>query len=211
MTTTKQSWLKRSLAVLLAVIMVMSMGVANVFAAGDTDDDSGSTPAPSYLTEPGEGSVMSLTAGDNTYYFDDVASAFAAVDDTAITGDVTLKVLKDLTINEGIEIKGGVQSTLDLNGKTITVSENVSLVSGKLLLTDTDVGGSGKVTITGSYAFDVTASDGEAELAVQDCTIEGERAALKVTGENAALHIGTGADISSERNAVINIQTVLLK
>ena len=35
MTTTKQSWLKRSLAVLLAVMMVMSMGVANVFAAED--------------------------------------------------------------------------------------------------------------------------------------------------------------------------------
>ena len=33
-TTTKQSWLKRSLAILLAVMMVMSMGVANVFAAG---------------------------------------------------------------------------------------------------------------------------------------------------------------------------------
>ena len=33
MTTTKQSWLKRSLAVLLAVMMVMSMGVANVFAS----------------------------------------------------------------------------------------------------------------------------------------------------------------------------------
>ena len=36
MTTTKQSWLKRSLAVLLAVMMVMSMGVANVFAAEPT-------------------------------------------------------------------------------------------------------------------------------------------------------------------------------
>ena len=35
MTTAKQSWLKRSLAVLLAVMMVMSMGVANVFAAGE--------------------------------------------------------------------------------------------------------------------------------------------------------------------------------
>ena len=35
MTTTKQSWLKRSLAVLLAVMMVMSMGVADVFAAED--------------------------------------------------------------------------------------------------------------------------------------------------------------------------------
>ena len=36
MTTTKQSWFKRSLAVLLAVMMVMSMGVANVFAAEPT-------------------------------------------------------------------------------------------------------------------------------------------------------------------------------
>ena len=36
MTTTKQSWLKRSLAVLLAVMMVMSMGVADVFAAEPT-------------------------------------------------------------------------------------------------------------------------------------------------------------------------------
>ena len=33
MTTTKQSWLKRGLSVLLAVMMVMSMGVVNVFAA----------------------------------------------------------------------------------------------------------------------------------------------------------------------------------
>lgn len=32
MTTTKQSWLKQSLAVLLAVVMVMSMGITNVFA-----------------------------------------------------------------------------------------------------------------------------------------------------------------------------------
>lgn len=36
MTMTKQSWLKRSLAVLLAVMMVMSAGIANVFAAEKT-------------------------------------------------------------------------------------------------------------------------------------------------------------------------------
>ena len=32
MTTTKQSWFRRSLAMLLAVMMVMSMGITNVFA-----------------------------------------------------------------------------------------------------------------------------------------------------------------------------------
>ena len=36
MTRTKQSWLKRSLAVLLAVMMVMSMGVTNALAAEKT-------------------------------------------------------------------------------------------------------------------------------------------------------------------------------
>ena len=39
MTTTKQSWLKRSLAVLLAVMMVMGMGmgVTNAFDAEKTN------------------------------------------------------------------------------------------------------------------------------------------------------------------------------
>lgn len=36
MTTTKQSWLKRSLAMFLAVVMVMGMGVTNAFAAEKT-------------------------------------------------------------------------------------------------------------------------------------------------------------------------------
>ena len=36
MTTAKKSWFKRSLAVLLAVMMVMSMGISNVFAAEPT-------------------------------------------------------------------------------------------------------------------------------------------------------------------------------
>ena len=95
MTTAKQSWLKRGLSAVLAATMVLSMNAVSVFAAGD-DSDSSSTSAPSYSTEAGENSVMSLEAGGNTYYFDDVASAFAAVNDTTnITGDVTLKVLKD--------------------------------------------------------------------------------------------------------------------
>ena len=40
MTTTKQSWLKRSLAMLLAVMMVMSMGVTNAFAADSGSEES---------------------------------------------------------------------------------------------------------------------------------------------------------------------------
>ena len=56
MTTTKQSWLKRSLAVLLAVVMVMSMGIMNVFAQ---------TPALSVnVTDVGE-TEATLTITDN--------------------------------------------------------------------------------------------------------------------------------------------------
>ena len=56
MTTTKQSWFKRSLAVLLAVMMVMSMGIMNVFAQ---------TPALSVnVTDVGEAEAK-LTITDN--------------------------------------------------------------------------------------------------------------------------------------------------
>ncbi|RAQ28663.1 hypothetical protein DPQ25_07645 [Hydrogeniiclostridium mannosilyticum] len=45
MTTTKRSWFKRSLSVLLAVTMVLSMGVLNVFAAEEK------CPMPEFYTE----------------------------------------------------------------------------------------------------------------------------------------------------------------
>lgn len=114
MTTTKQSWLKRSLAVLLAVMMVMSMGVANVFAAGGESD--GTAPAAGYSTEQTENSVMSLTAGDNTYYFDDVADAFAALKDEAIRGEVTLTVLRDNVTWDVADNNGLYNVMLGVNG-----------------------------------------------------------------------------------------------
>ena len=76
MTTTKQSWLKQSLAVLLAVMMVMSMGVADVFAAGGEGD--GAAPAAGYSTEQTENSVMSLTAGENSRYQKEVYMPYSA-------------------------------------------------------------------------------------------------------------------------------------
>lgn len=131
MTTTKQSWLKRSLAVLLAVIMVMSMGVANVFAAGGEGD--GTVPAAGYSTEQTENSTMSLTAGENTYYFDDVADAFGALTDEAIRGDITLTVLNDATWNVtengngfynamlGVDGTGLIDLKIDLAGHNLAI------------------------------------------------------------------------------------------
>ena len=59
MTTTKQSWLKRSLAMLLAVMMVMSMGVTNAFAA-----DSGSEESNVPVISLGKSSQTSTKVND---------------------------------------------------------------------------------------------------------------------------------------------------
>ena len=186
MTTTKQSWLKRSLAVLLAVMMVMSMGVANVFAAG--------------------GNQASVTVGNQTTEYSSFADAVAALNQNIGENPVTLTVLSDLTISEDIEIKGGEQSTLDLNGNTVTLSGDIVLSSGKLTLTD-NTDNPGKLTITGSHYFNVTASAGNAELIIQNCTIEAEQTALKTTGENASLKIENGANISATgRSAVVIVE-----
>lgn len=187
MTTTKQSWIKRSMAVLLAVIMVMSMGVANVFAA--------------------DGNQASVAVDNQTTEYPTFADAVAALNQNVGEKPATLTVLSDLTISEDIEINGGEQSTLDLNGNTVTLSGNITLSSGKLLLTDSNTDNPGKLTITGSHNFDVTASEGSAELAIQNCVIEAGQTAVKTTGENASLKIENGADVSAtERSAVVIVE-----
>ena len=55
MTTAKQSWFKRGLAILLAVMMVFSMGIANVFAM------EGNAATLSVSEETEEGAVLSVT------------------------------------------------------------------------------------------------------------------------------------------------------
>ena len=59
MTTTKQSWLKRSLALLLAMMMVMSLGIANVSA-----EDAEALPPAKIPTEP-----LNKEAYQEDYYY----------------------------------------------------------------------------------------------------------------------------------------------
>lgn len=147
MTTAKKSWFKRGLSAVLAATMVLSMNAVSVFA-----QDDGTTAAADYSKTQSESSVMSLTAGEDTYYFDDVASAFAAVDNTeAITGDVTLKVLKDTEYEFGTSDKAILQLfqsatgsvTLDLNSfdlNLISLKEKsygtINIYSPSFTLTD---------------------------------------------------------------------------
>ena len=107
MTTTKQSWLKRSLAVLLAVMMVMSMGVANVFAAG-TDE----------VSIPD----ANLKAAINRQLAKQTGSQRA--DDAAVTEDDMASLTELVAENAGITDLTGLEKavnleTLDLSGNDL--------------------------------------------------------------------------------------------
>ena len=78
---------------------------------------------------------MSLTAGDNTYYFDDVADAFGALKDEAIRGAVVLTVLKNVTwdvvdsnglynVMLGVDETGLIDLKIDLAGHDLTIKGN---------------------------------------------------------------------------------------
>lgn len=164
-----------------------------------------STPAANVLTD--NGNQVSITAGKETTEYETFAAAVTALNQNIEDVPTTLTLLENLTIDENIEIKGGTQTTLDLNGNTVTLSGNITLSSGKLLLTDSNTDNPGKLTITGSHNFDVTASEGSAELAIQNCVIEAGQTAFKTTGENASLKIENGADVSAtERSAVVIVE-----
>ena len=107
MTTTKQSWIKRSLAVLLAVMMVMSMGVANVFAAG-TDE----------VSIPD----ANLKAAINRQLAKQTGSQRA--DDAAVTEDDMASLTELVAENAGITDLTGLEKavnleTLDLSGNDL--------------------------------------------------------------------------------------------
>lgn len=126
--------------------------------------------AANVLTD--NGNQVSITVGKETTEYETFAAAVTALNQSIEDVPTTLTLLENLTIDENIEIKGGTQTTLDLNGNTVTLSGNITLSSGKLLLTDSNTDNPGKLTITGSHNFDVTASEGSAELAIQNCVIE---------------------------------------
>ena len=117
MTTTKQSWLKRSLAVLLAVMMVMSMGVANVFAAGM---DEVSIPD------------ANLKAAINQQIAKQTGSQ--REDTAAITEDEMASLTELVAENAGISDLKGIQNAsnlkkLDLSGNNLSGAGTFSYLS----------------------------------------------------------------------------------
>ena len=153
MTTTKQSWLKRSLAVLLAVMMVMSMGVANVFAAG-TDE----------VSIPD----ANLKAAINRQLAKQTGSQRA--DDAAVTEDDMASLTELVAENAGITDLTGLEKainleTLDLSGNDLwwIGAEYSQLAAGDFFesftkikhidLSDCNIGGDKGTTINLNSAF----------------------------------------------------------
>jgi len=153
MTTTKQSWIKRSLAVLLAVMMVMSMGVANVFAAG-TDE----------VSIPD----ANLKAAINRQLAKQTGSQRA--DDAAVTEDDMASLTELVAENAGITDLTGLEKavnleTLDLSGNDLwwIGAEYSQLSAGDFFesftkikhidLSDCNIGGDKGTTITLNSAF----------------------------------------------------------
>ena len=107
MTTTKQSWIKRSMAVLLAVIMVMSMGVANVFAAGTDEVSIPDANLKAAINRQLAKQTGSQRADDAAVTEDDMASLTELVAESAGITDLT-----------GLE-KAVNLETLDLSGNDL--------------------------------------------------------------------------------------------
>lgn len=121
MTTTKQSWLKRSLAVLLAVMMVMSMGVANVFAAGTDEVNIPDSNLKAAINRQLAKQTGSQRADDAAVTEDDMASLTELVaEDAGIT---------DLTgLDKAVNLE-----TLDLSGNELSMSspfETLAFITG---------------------------------------------------------------------------------
>ena len=97
MTTTKQSWFKRSLAVLLAVMMVMSMGITNVFAQ---------TSALSVnVTDVGE-TEATLTITDNNSIDASVKYAIYRVQDSSIPAPSVEDLKQQSEENKSVTMTG---------------------------------------------------------------------------------------------------------
>ncbi|MDR2770730.1 MAG: hypothetical protein LBB57_01675, partial [Clostridiales Family XIII bacterium] len=110
-----------------------------VAATLDSVSETVSLPLSFYRTTLGDDDAVSLTDGaDNTYYFSDAQTAFAAVDDPNIVGDVTLKVVGTdvtYTVASGtssatVQMFSGATGavTLDLNGKALKLRMDIETV-----------------------------------------------------------------------------------
>ena len=103
----------------------------------------------SYTVVDTKETVATITRGENTYWYESLAAAFAAAQD----GD-TIVVVATAAIPERIQIEKSV--TLDLNGQTVTVAAGIGnrsaldVRAGTFTLIDSSENGTGVIDATGA-------------------------------------------------------------
>ncbi|SHH88373.1 Ig-like domain (group 2) [Sporobacter termitidis DSM 10068] len=163
-------------------------------------------------------SAFSLAVGVNTYYFENPQAAFNAVSDTNLSGDMTLKVLKDTEytyeVNSGssahLFFSGtGGAVTLDLNKRTLTMIGNrtggavsVRFAAPSVNIIDSQATGSATAGTLDAGLLDVrngilsaTATDGIQQFTIQDVN-------LKLSGEKVTNAVSSNIETEID-NAVI--------
>ena len=108
-----------------------------------------------------QGSVKAiLTKGDEVTTYKDFNSAFAAAQQCTASDNATLKLMKNCTMpsSEGYITLSSGTFTLDLNGDTISnTNQTTILVSGaNLTITDSSKGQNGALINSGSFAVNIT-------------------------------------------------------
>lgn len=134
-----------------------------------------------YYKEYSEGTLSNKVTLNNVakagkYYYESITAAFAAVQD----GE-TVTMLDNVNLSESIKVNNNI--TLDLNGKTITGTDNVTVsfalfeVQPSKELTVKDENNTGKITLTatnnrGWNAYSSVISNQRGKLTVNGGTIE---------------------------------------
>ena len=143
------------------------------------------------------GTVLPLVAEVNGYQYATLASAITAANENA-----TVKLLKGTT--ENVTISQGKTLTLDLNGKTLTGTVEVS---GALIIQDSTV--TGEPTVSGdyenvTYASGKITSSGTTVKATNGGTVTLKSGLLESTG-NIALFAAGDSTGSTEVKSTVNV------
>ncbi len=157
--------------------------------------------------------VATLTVGDATYFYADLAAAF----DKANTTGGTITMQKNVTgLNKGL-VLGGASNwndyniTLDLNGTTIsgTSSGNTFLkidTYGTVTICDTSSAKNGRIECTGFGEYAMYVSSGK--LTIEAGTFAGTGSDGNALGVNAAALNLTGGTFSSPVNVYNGIVSI---
>ena len=119
----------------------------------------------------------------------------------ASSGPVTIQLTSEITLDQGIEIPSGVNITLDLNGKSISVpAQKVGItVSGTLTLLDGSAEKTGAVSAAEGSSSEVILVKNSGKFTMNNGEISGSNTGIK-TEDESTVEILSGAVSTTDTN-----------